>query len=52
MHAALVVNRVGPDCHHNLEILLHMAEQAATSGAELIVLPEAAVMDADKRTFA
>ena len=43
MQAALIVNRVGPEPSENLARILGMAERAATAGAELILLPEAAV---------
>ena len=43
MRAALVVNKVGPDRQTNLETILRMTEQAAMSGAELVLFPEAAL---------
>jgi N-carbamoylputrescine amidase len=41
--SALVVNRVGPDLEANLRTILNMTDEAAHKGAELVVLPEAAL---------
>lgn len=43
MHAALIINPVGPNRNDNLRMMLSMAKQAASSGADLILFPEAAL---------
>ena len=43
MKAALVVNRVLPDIDANLVTILSMAHEAADAGADLVLLPEAAL---------
>ena len=43
MWAALVIHRVLPDIDANLAAILHMANEAADAGADLVVFPEAAL---------
>jgi predicted amidohydrolase len=43
MRAALAVNKVGRDVEVNLTTIVGMAEEAAHSGAQLVVFPEAAL---------
>ena len=43
MRAALAVSKVGRDVEANLATIVGMAKQAAESGAELVVFPEAAL---------